>query len=112
MAKFNFLLEWPEAIAFLVLVIGFIVSLTSTSAVVSYIIIFLSGMLFGKLWYRTKKSGHFKFFLIIFGFLVGFLIGSSLVQYGNRGVMVFLFGFGWLTTYYLHSKGLLFSKDF
>jgi len=112
MPKHNLWLNWAEIISLLLVVLGLILSLFSTSAVMSYIIIFLSGMVFGRLWYSVRKKMQFTYFLIIIGFLLGFLLGSSFIQYGNKGVMIIFFIIGWIFTYYLHARGIVFSKDF
>ncbi len=111
MADIDFGKNWPEVFGFFLLLIGFAIAIFATSAVISYIIIFLSGALFGRLWYRTRKNFQFTFFIIITGFLVGYLLGSSLIRYGNKGVMVIFFLLGWIITYYLHVREIITSRD-
>jgi uncharacterized membrane protein YgcG len=111
MAKFDLKGTWPEVFGFFLLLIGFSLGIFATSAVMSYLIIFFSGAIFGRLWYRAKKNFQFSFFIVILGFLVGYLLGSSLLRYGSKGVMVIFFVLGWIATYYLHVRGIISSRD-
>jgi hypothetical protein len=97
--------NWPETLAWALLFIGFFLSLSSTSAFVSYILIFLCGAGLGRSWiYIRKESGTFKFgyFLIIVAFLIGFLLGT---RYANRTALIILFVAGGILSYYLHKEG-------
>ena len=73
-----FFKSWAELFFFAVMIMGFIVSLwaTSFSAVISYIVIFLSGMIGGKLLYERRKKLTFPYYIIIIGFLIGYVIGT------------------------------------
>ena len=100
----TFFKSWAEIIAFILLVIGFLFSLAAPSAILSYIIIFLAGMMGGRFIYQRKKDGPFPYVLILVGFLIGYLIGS---RYGDWIVTFFLFILGIALSYYLHDKGLI-----
>ena len=80
---FSFFQNWPETIATIVLVIGFILASFFTSAVITYVVVFLCGMLIGRLWYRKKGSLKFPLFLILMGLLVGLVIGSRYTKGGK-----------------------------
>tara|TARA_Y100000310_G_scaffold342247_1_gene444627 strand:- start:36769 stop:37050 length:282 start_codon:yes stop_codon:yes gene_type:complete len=88
------------------MVVGFIVALwaSSFSAVISYIVVFLSGMIGGRLLYERKHKLTIPYYLIIGGFLIGYLIGTF---YGSRKVIVVLFVLGILFSYHLHKKGYI-----
>lgn len=105
MADF-FFKSWAEFFFFVLMVIGFIVSLwaTSFSAVISYIVVFLSGMIGGGLLYERKKKLKFPYYIIIIGFLIGYVLGT---YYGSRIVIVVLFILGILFSYHLHNKGYI-----
>lgn len=105
MAEF-FFKSWAELFFFAVMIMGFIVSLwaTSFSAVISYIVIFLSGMIGGKLLYERRKKITFPYYIIIIGFLIGYVIGT---YYGSRNVVIILFVLGLLFSYHLHKKGYI-----
>ena len=101
-----FFKSWAELFFFAVMIMGFIVSLwaTSFSAVISYIVIFLSGMIGGKLLYERRKKLTFPYYIIIIGFLIGYVIGT---YYGSRKIVIILFVFGLLLSYHLHKKGYI-----
>lgn len=98
--------NWVEIFFFIVMVIGLIVSLwaTSFSAVISYIVVFLSGMIGGRLLYGRKHKLTFPYYIIIIGFLIGYVIGT---YYGSRKVVIILFVLGVLLSYHLHKKGYI-----
>lgn len=93
--------SWAEFFAAVLLVIGFIISLLSGSKVMSYLVVGLCGLMFGRLWYRFKDNFKFTWFLIIVGFLIGYLLGNF---YGSSYAIIALFLFGILMSYYLHDK--------
>ena len=99
-----FFKNWAEIIAFILLVTGFLFSLAAPSAVLSYIIIFVTGMMGGRLIYERRKSMVFPYVLILIGFLIGYLIGS---RYGDWLVTTVLFVLGSIFSYYLHDQGLI-----
>ena len=110
--------NWAEYVVLILLIIGFILALLSGSAVISYIIIFLCGGAFGRLWYKLKLSMKVPWFVVMFGFLVGFLIGSYLLDqtispsYGNKMVIIILYILGITLAYYIHEKKLLRSLEY
>jgi len=108
MAEF-FFKNWAEFFFFVIMIMGFIVALwaTSFSAVISYIVVFLSGMIGGRLLYERKKKLIFPYYIIIVGFLIGYVIGTF---YGSRQIIVVLFILGILLSYHLHNKGYI--RDF
>ncbi len=103
MADF-FFKNWAEFFFFVIMVLGLIVALwaTSFSAVISYIVVFLSGMIGGRLLYERKKKLIFPYYIILAGFLIGYVIGT---YYGSRKVVIILFVLGILFSYHLYNKG-------
>ena len=101
-----FFKSWAEFFFFVLMVIGFIVSLwaSSFSAFISYIVVFLSGMIGGRILYDRKGKLTFPYYIIIFGFLIGYLIGT---YYGSRKVVIILFVLGVLFSYHLYNKGYI-----
>ena len=101
-----FFKSWAEFFFFVLMIIGFIVALwaTSFSAVISYIVVFLSGMIGGRLLYDRKKKLTFPYYVIIIGFIIGYVIGT---YYGSRNIVIILFVFGILLSYHLHNKGYI-----
>ena len=96
--------NWMEFFFFLIVIIGVLIALSSPSAVISYIIIFLSGMFAGRLIYERKDKIQFPYFMIIAGFVIGYLVG---VYYGNRRIAIALFVLGAVLSYNLYNKKIL-----
>ena len=101
-----FFKSWAEFFFFVLMIIGFIVAVwaTSFSAFISYIVVFLSGMIGGRLLYDRKKKLTFPYYIIIIGFIIGYVIGT---YYGSRKVVIILFVLGLLFSYHLHNKGYI-----
>ena len=99
-----YLRSWAEVFFFILLVIGFLFSLLTPSAVLSYALIFTAGMMGGRLIYERKDKLQFPYYLMIAGFLIGYLLGAF---YGNRNVMILLFVIGGFLSYYLHDSGVI-----
>jgi hypothetical protein len=98
--------NWAEVVFFAIMVIGFIISLwaSSFSAAISYIVVFLSGMIGGRLLYERKKKLIFPYYLILIGFLIGYIIGT---YYGSVKIVIILFILGILFSYHLNNKGFI-----
>ncbi|MFH1510096.1 MAG: hypothetical protein ABIF10_00265 [Candidatus Woesearchaeota archaeon] len=105
----NLFKTWAETMALLLLVIGLFVSLLAGSKVITYFIITICGMMFGRLWYRVKNRFRFPWLLLIVGFLLGYIMGNI---YGNILIIITLFIFGVCISYHLHNKGKLRSVGY
>ena|SRR3989338_3943590 len=105
MADFLFK-SWAEFFFFVVMVLGLVVGLwaSSFSAVISYIVVFLSGMIGGRLLYERRKRLTFPYYIILIGFLIGYIAGT---YYGSRKVVIILFVLGILFSYHLCNKGYI-----
>ena len=79
--------SWAELFFFILLVIGFFLSLLAPSAVVSYLMIFALGMMAGRLIYERKNKIQFPYIMIIAGFVIGYLIG---IYYGSNSSFSYL----------------------
>lgn len=101
---FEFYKNWMEFFFVVLMVIGILVALATPSAAISYVIIFLSGMFAGRVIYERRNNIQLPYFLIIAGFVIGYLIG---VYYGNRRVMIVLFVIGAILSYKLYDKKIL-----
>lgn len=95
---------WMEFFFVVLMILGIIVALASPSAVISYLIIFFVGIFAGRLIYERRKNIQLPYFLIIAGFVIGYLIG---VYYGNRRLMIILFVLGSIISYKLYDKKIL-----
>jgi len=100
--------DWPEILGFALLVVGLLLGLFSTSAVINYVIIFLCGTILGRVWYRFKHEEKVPIFLITVGFLIGYLLGTL---YGNRKVIILFYFLGIFLSYYLHEKKIIHSTE-
>ena len=104
----NYWKDWPEIISFILLVLGFFISLAAGSAVIAYTLILLVGAMGGRIWFRIKTELKAPWSIILMGFLVGFMIGS---RYGDRKVIVVFYIFGIVASYYLHDRGIIKSLE-
>jgi len=101
--------SWAELFFFILLVIGFFLSLLAPSAVVSYLMIFALGMMAGRLIYERKHKLQFPYYLIIVGLLIGYLLGA---YYGNKKIILTLFVLGMMISYTLHNRGIIHDLRF
>jgi len=101
-----FFKSWAEFFFFTIMILGFLIALwaTSFSAVISYVVVFLSGMMGGRLLYERKKKLTIPYYIILAGFLIGFLVGTF---YGSKTVVIVLFILGILFSYHLYNKGYI-----
>ena len=67
---------WMEFFFVVLMILGIVVALASPSAVISYSTIFIVGMAAGRLLYMRKHNIQLPYFLIIAGFVLGYLIGA------------------------------------
>ncbi|MBW3022816.1 hypothetical protein KY308_01820 [Candidatus Woesearchaeota archaeon] len=96
--------SWVEASFIALLVVGIVLSMFARNEVFSYIIISLCGVLFGRLIYEQRKNPKWGFYLIIAGFLLGYVIGN---YYANTLVLVILFVVFIIISYIIHLKKLI-----
>lgn len=96
--------NWIEFLFLMLIIIGVIMALSAPSAFISYFVIFLSGMFAGRLLYERKNKIKFPYFMVIAGFVIGYLIG---VYYGSREIVITLFVIGAILSYKLYDKKIL-----
>jgi len=107
--KIGFWMDWPEILAFILLILGFLTALGAGSAVIAYTLIILVGFMGGRVWFRVKNNLKITWSIILAGFLIGFMIGT---RYGDR-IMILIFYIAGITiSYYLHDKGIMKSLEF
>lgn len=94
--------SWAEFFFFCLLIFGFLFSLSLQSAMVSYVMIILFGMMCGRFLAHRKK--RFPFYLIVFGFLVGFLLGA---RFASWKTLVIFFVLGSIASFFAHERGYL-----
>lgn len=98
----SFLDKWAEFFFMVLLIVGFIVSISIGSAFFSYIVIFFFGAMAGR--FLNYRKMFFPFYLVVVGLLIGYILGS---RYGNWRVNLFCFIAGTAISWYLHGKGIL-----
>jgi len=96
--------NWMEFFFLVLMIIGILIALASPSAIISYAIIFLSGIFAGRLIYERRNKIQFPYFMIIAGFVIGYLIG---IYYGSRRIVIALFVIGAILSYKLYDKKIL-----
>lgn len=101
---FEFYKNWMEFFFLVLMIIGILIALSAPSAVISYIIIFISGIFAGRLIYERKNKIQFPYLMIIAGFVIGYLLG---VYYGSRRIVIVLFVIGAILSYKLYEKKIL-----
>ena len=97
--------QWPQFFFILVLILGFVISVSMQSAVLSYLVIFCGGLITGKLIFsKYGKQPSFPFFLIAIGLLLGYVLGAFKF---SRVFIIILFIAGNIIAYYVHKKGYI-----
>jgi len=96
--------SWMEFFFLLITALGLIFALVVPSAMVGYALVFVSGYFAGRLLYQRRANISFPFYIIVAGFLIGYLIG---MQYGDRRIAAGIYIIGAVFSYQLHSKGVL-----
>ena len=100
----EFYKNWFEFFFLALVVIGVLIALSAPSAIISYIVIFLSGIFAGRLIYERKNKMQFPYFMIIAGFVIGYLIG---IYHGSRRVVIALFVIVAILSYKVYDKKIL-----
>jgi hypothetical protein len=99
--------DWGEIATLMLLVFGLVLSFVSGSAFITYLMIVICGIAVGRWYFLRKHSLRFPFYMITFGFLVGFLLGVSITGRGSPLGALVLFFVGAYLGIYLHSKKIL-----
>ncbi|MBW2991619.1 hypothetical protein KY345_00190 [Candidatus Woesearchaeota archaeon] len=95
-------LYWAEYFMILLMVIGFLVAITLDSMWLNIVVIFIAGLMAGRLLYGREKKHKFTHYLIVIGFLIGYLLGSYSF---NKKMIAAVFIGSAILSYYLHKKG-------
>ena len=94
---------WVEYVALIVLFIGFFISMSSGSAFLSYLIIFFSGLLTGRILFQNRKALPFKYYILMLVFLIGYILGANF-SFGSKKVIAIVFILSNVLSYYIHDK--------
>lgn len=95
----------PEITALIFLVFGFFFAISSfTSKFLAFIIIFLWGAVFGRIWFNLDEDTNLPWVFIILGFYFGFLLASFFLGYGSYLLLTIFFYSGIVISYYVHKN--------
>jgi len=97
---------WGETSAFILLVIGLIISLLVDAAIVSYVVILACGIIIGRYYRLRIHQKSIIFYLVTFGFLIGYLVGALVNKRGNILVILIMFSIGCYYGNYIIKKKL------
>ena len=94
--------HWGELVAMLALLVGFIVAVSLQNEVSLYTVIFIAGIISGRLlWESEVTQPMTPLYLIVIGFLLGYTIGA----FGaNRILIIIIFLVGGSASHYAHRK--------
>jgi hypothetical protein len=101
---FNLHERWVEILSIFILVIGFFVAVWAQSAVVTYMVILLSGVISGRGFLARKYTHRIAYIIILIAYLVGFILGSF---YGKTKFILVLFILGMWVGYVLHDREII-----
>ncbi len=102
--KSDVMFDWPEMLSLLFLVGGFFMAIFSDNSVALYTVCFLTGLLFGRVWYKFKLSHCIPVFLVIMSFFLGFILGGI---FANLRIIALALLAGILIGYWLHAKKII-----
>lgn len=102
--EIDWMFDWAEIIALVFLVIGLLLSLLSSSNVILYVVCFLAGLMFGRIWWKWKGVSKVPVFLWVAGFTLGFLLAAL---YANLRLIFILIVLGAVVGYHVHEKKLI-----
>lgn len=107
--EFDIYRDFGELLMALFLVIGLLVAFGTDSLFVTLSVVFLLGLIFGRLWFRQRSSFRVILSLVIMGLLLGLWFGDFLL---NVEVITLFFFLGFSIGYYAHYKGWFSSVEF
>lgn len=99
--------NWAEVFIIILIMVGFLLSISIRSAGISYFIVFVAGLMAGRvIAKRVGRQPLFPYFLIIIGFLLGYLSGALAFEI-NKKALILLFAAGGAISFYVHKKGYI-----
>ena len=102
--KADVMFDWPEITASILLIIGFFFAILSGNTTTLYIVCFLMGLIFGRIWYKFRMSQCIPVFLAIMAFFLGFILGGI---FANLRIIALTLLAGILISYWIHEKRIL-----
>ena len=96
--------NYPEFLFTLFLVIAFLVSLSLPSAIFTYAMAVVMGMMAGRLVFFRQHKTMLPFVIVIIGFFIGFISGARFGSWKILSVLFILSAYG---GWYLHEKEII-----
>lgn len=100
-------------LAVILLIVGFIIAAIGVrSHLICFILIFLFGLMFGRVWFKMKECYKLRYVFLMVGFFIGYVAASVLLGYTNVVMMLILFIAGIWLSYTIHERKLLTSLEY
>ncbi|MBR9675919.1 hypothetical protein GOV05_02830 [Candidatus Woesearchaeota archaeon] len=100
--KGDFSVHWVEYVFIFLLVMGFAISFSIDNLVIVYLVSYVAGLQCGVVTYTSmKRTMRFPVWLIIIGFLLGYLLGSF---QASKFAIILLFLIGLVNGHMLFKK--------
>jgi hypothetical protein len=96
--------NWIEFWSVIFMILGLALALFTSSAVINYLLIFVSGMFGGRIIFERQHKIVFPYYVMIAAFLFGYLLG---MKYGNGYMASVLFISGGLLNFKLLQKNII-----
>ncbi len=95
--------EWPQYLFILIIVLGLLLTWIVKDPIVTYAIIFFTGALVGKSYFKQKGKNVFPLTMLV----VAFFIGMSWASSNSWKIMLLLYILGGVGAYQLFKRNLL-----
>lgn len=105
--------NWPEILTLTLLIIGFIFgNAIITSKIIGYLVIFIWGLIFGRLIFKIKDQLKVPYLMIMGGFMFGFFLVIMLKGWGSFISLLITCIIAMIIGYYIHKKGIIKSISY
>ena len=106
---FDLLGVWGEYLMVFFLIVGVVIAVSIDSFATFLAVMFLFGLLFGRLWYRQRKHLRYGLAFATIGIVFGFILGKF---FGHTHIIVIIFLVGAVISYYIHYRGWISSVEY
>lgn len=103
-AAMSFYKDTLEYLFIAVLIMGFLLAIFIRSALVSYVIIIIVGLMVGRQFYFKQKNLPLSRYVLAFAFVIGFMVGSF---YASWLWLAFFFVVGAYSGFQLHKHKII-----
>lgn len=102
---YDFAMKWPHLFFFLLFSLGFIIVFFASNSFMSYLFVVLVGFMTGRFLFQKAGKYPVPFFIVITGFLLGYIIALMISGKGDWRISLILFLFSNIFSYRLFEKG-------